>query len=41
MDDGKNMAARIGGKMWRLSSKTFVWEFLDGKHDSSIDWDSE
>ena len=23
------------------SSKTFVWEFLDGKHDSSIDWDSE
>ena len=34
---GKNMAARIGGKMWRL----FVLEFLDGKHDSSIAWDSE
>ena len=37
MDDGKNMAARIGGKKCGGSSKTFVWEFLDGKHDSSID----
>ena len=35
MDYGKNMAARIGGKMWKLF-KTFVLEFLDGKHDSSI-----
>ena len=35
MDDGENMAARIGGKCGG-SSKTFVWDFQDGKHDSSI-----
>ena len=35
MDDGKNMAARIGVKCGG-SSKTFVLEFLDGKHDSSF-----
>ena len=31
MDDGKNMVARIGG-----TSKTFVLEFLDCKHDTNI-----
>ena len=36
MDDGKNMAAReLEGKCGG-SSKTFVLEFLDGKHDSSF-----
>ena len=32
---GKNMAARTGGNSGG-SSKTFVWDFLDGKHDRSI-----
>ena len=41
MDDGKKtwlqeLEGKCGG-----SSKTFVLEFLDGKHDSSFAWDSE
>ena len=40
MDDGKIWLPELEGKC-RGSSKTFVLEFLDGKHDSSIAWDSE
>ena len=29
MDDGKNMAARIGGIM-KAPKKALVWQFLDG-----------
>ena len=36
MDVGEIMAARIGGIIWRLFKKTFVWQFLDGKYDSGI-----
>ena len=35
-DDGKNRAARIGGIIWWLFKKTFVWHLLDGKHGRSI-----
>ena len=41
MDDGE----KNGCKNWRENvealNKTFVLEFLDGKHDSSFSWDSE
>ena len=40
MDDGKNMAARIGGII-KGSPKALMWQFLDGKYDSSIVLDSE
>ena len=40
MDDGKNMAARIGGIM-KATKKALVWQFLAGKHDSIIVLDSE
>ena len=33
---GKTWLPELEGK-WGGPSKTFVWEFLDGKHDSSID----
>ena len=34
------MAARIGGIM-KAPPKALVWQFLDGKFDSIIVWDSE
>ena len=37
---GKTWLPELEGKCGG-SSKTFVWEFLDGKHDSSIHLDSE
>ena len=36
MDDGKNIAARIGGIMKAQKKKGLVWQFLDGKYDSII-----
>ena len=40
MDDGKNMAARIGGIM-KAPKKSLVWQFLDAKYDSIIVLDSK
>ena len=40
MDDGRNMAARIGGNI-KAPQKALEWQFLDGKLDSIIVWDSE
>ena len=40
MEDGKNMASRIGGIV-KASKKTLVWQFLDGKYDSIVVLDSE
>ena len=40
MDDGKNMAARIGGIM-KAPLKALLWPFLDGKYDSIIVLDSK
>ena len=40
MDDGQKIAARIGGIM-KAPQKALVWQFLDGKFDSIIGWDSE
>ena len=37
---GKTRLPEFEGKCG-VSSKTFVWEFLDGKFDSIIVWDSE
>ena len=36
----KNMAARIG-RINEGYQKVLVWQFLDGKFDSIIVWDSE
>ena len=40
MDDGENIAARIGAIM-KAHPKALVWQFLDGKYDSIIVSDSE
>ena len=37
IDDGKSMTARIV----KAFQKASVWQFLDGKYDSIIFWDSE
>ena len=39
MDDGITYLPELEG-LWRRY-KIFVWQFLDGKYDSIIVWDSE
>ena len=39
MDDGKH--GYHNWKDYKGSSKTFMWQLLDGKYDSIIVWNSE